>query len=66
MDFLYQQFYPNAKETIKFQYRTTKGDLYVITEGKNNISLYHNNKKIKESDNYQEVIKLVSEGGSKI
>lgn len=63
MDFLHQQFYPEkSKDIIKFQYRTTKGDLYFITEYKNSIKLYHNNNKIKESENYKEIIRLVPEG----
>lgn len=62
MEFLHQQYYPNTKETIKYQYRTTKGDLYIITENKTGWVLYQNGKKIKESENYSDITKMIPEG----
>jgi hypothetical protein len=63
MDFLNQIYYPEkTKNIIKYQYKTKKGDLYIVTESKTWIILYQNDKKIKESQNYSDIIKLIPEG----
>lgn len=64
MDFIKEINYPKDKKNdiIKYQYRTAKGDLYIVTQNKISWILYQNNKKIKESENYNDIAKLIPEG----
>lgn len=63
MDFIRSEFYPkDSKDIIKYQYKTQKGDLYIIAQGKYVAKLYCEGKLIKESEKMIELLKLVPEG----